>query len=140
LSNTDDRLRHMYLIGKSGTGKSTLFENMISQDIANGAGVGVLDPHGELIEKVLEYIPEKRIDDVIYFDPSDSEKPVGLNLLEINDPSQKNLMASALVSAIKHHFDYSWGPAFRVLAELLYFDPFGSTGNNNDGNYQVAGG
>jgi hypothetical protein len=115
LANTDDRLRHMYLIGKSGTGKSTLFENMISQDIANGAGVGVLDPHGELIEKVLEYIPEDRVDDVIYFDPSDWEKPVGLNLLEINDPTQKNLMASALVSAIKHHFDYSWGPRLEYL-------------------------
>ena len=115
LANTDDRLRHMYLIGKSGTGKSTLFESMVSQDIANGAGVGVLDPHGELIERVLEYIPENRIDDVIYFDPSDSEKPVGLNLLEINDPSQKNLMASALVSAIKHHFDYSWGPRLEYL-------------------------
>ncbi|HLC93834.1 MAG TPA: type IV secretion system DNA-binding domain-containing protein [Patescibacteria group bacterium] len=115
LADTDDRLRHMYLIGKSGTGKSTLFETMVSQDIANGHGVGVLDPHGELVEKVLDYIPDDRIDDVIYFDPSDSESPVGLNLLEMEDLSQKNLMASALVSAIKHHFDYSWGPRLEYL-------------------------
>jgi len=115
LGNGDDRLRHMYVIGKSGTGKSTLFETMISQDIANGAGVGVLDPHGETIDKVLERIPQNRVDDVIYFDPSDTEMPVALNLLEMNDLSQKNLMASALVSAIKHHFDYSWGPRLEYL-------------------------
>ncbi|MBU1970501.1 DUF87 domain-containing protein, partial [Patescibacteria group bacterium] len=115
LANGDDRLRHMYVIGKSGTGKSTLFETMISQDIANGFGVGVLDPHGETIDKVLERIPPERVDDVIYFDPSDTEMPVGLNLLEMSDLSQKNLMASALVSAIKHHFDYSWGPRLEYL-------------------------
>ena len=115
IKNGDDRLRHMYLIGKSGTGKSTLFETMISQDIANGFGVGVLDPHGETIDRVLEYIPDHRIKDVIYFDPSDVEKPVGLNLLEMEDMSQKNLMASALVSAIRQHFDYSWGPRLEYL-------------------------
>ena len=115
LSNGDDRLRHMYVIGKSGTGKSTIFESMISQDIANGAGVGVLDPHGETIDKVLDRIPKHRVDDVIYFDPSDTEMPVALNLLEMSDVSQKNLMASALVSAIKHHFDYSWGPRLEYL-------------------------
>ncbi|HLB51997.1 hypothetical protein A3F07_03435 [candidate division WWE3 bacterium RIFCSPHIGHO2_12_FULL_38_15] len=115
VKNGDDRLRHMYLIGKSGTGKSTLFETMISQDIAKGYGVGVLDPHGETIDRVLEYIPEHRIKDVIYFDPSDVERPVGLNLLEMEDMSQKNLMASALVSAIRQHFDYSWGPRLEYL-------------------------
>lgn len=115
IANTDDRLRHMYLIGKSGTGKSTLFETMISQDIQNGFGVGVLDPHGETIDKILEYIPDNRIDDVIYFDPSDTEMPIGLNLLEMDDPSQKNLMASGLVAAIKQHFDYSWGPRLEYL-------------------------
>ncbi len=115
MSNTDDRLRHMYLIGKSGTGKSTLLETMITQDIQNGAGVGILDPHGETIDKILEHIPDNRIEDVIYFDPSDTERPIGLNLLEMSDPSQKNLMASALVSAIKHHFDFSWGPRLEYL-------------------------
>jgi len=115
IAEGDDRLRHMYVIGKSGTGKSTLFESMISQDIMKGHGVGMLDPHGETIEKVLERIPDHRLDDVIYFDPSDTERPVGLNLLQIDDPSQKNLLASGLVSAIKQHFDFSWGPRLEYL-------------------------
>lgn len=115
IANADDRLRHMYLIGKSGTGKSSLLETMITQDIRSGFGVGVLDPHGETIDKVLERIPDDRVDDVIYFDPSDTERPVGLNLLELEDASQKNLMASGLVAAIKHHFDYSWGPRLEYI-------------------------
>jgi len=115
IKNDDDRLRHLYVIGKSGTGKSSLFVSMLSQDIANGAGVAILDPHGETIEKVLERIPDNRVEDVIYFDPSDTERPIGLNLLEIDDPSQKNLMASGLVSAIKEHFDFSWGPRLEYL-------------------------
>jgi len=130
LRNDDDRLRHMYVIGKSGTGKSTLFESMISQDIANGAGVGVLDPHGETIERVLERIPDNRINDVIYFDPSDTDRPIGLNLLQMEDQSQKNLMASGLFSAIKQHFDYSWGPRLEYLlnyAILTLLDVPGTT-------------
>ncbi len=115
LKNGDDRLRHMYLIGKSGTGKSTLLETMASQDIANGYGVGVLDPHGETIDHLLERIPDHRMDDVVIVDPSDVSNPVGINLLELDDPDQKNLMASALVAAIKHHFDYSWGPRLEYL-------------------------
>jgi len=114
-NDNDDRLRHLYVIGKSGTGKSSLFVTMISQDIANGEGVALLDPHGETIERVLERIPDNRVDDVIYFDPSDTEMPIGLNLLEIDDPSEKNLMASGLVSAIKQHFDFSWGPRLEYL-------------------------
>jgi hypothetical protein len=115
IKNNEDRLRHLYVIGKSGTGKSSLFVNMISQDIMNGQGLAVFDPHGETIEKVLERIPDNRIQDVIYFDPSDTERPIGLNLLEIDDPSQKNIMASGLVSAIKQHFDFSWGPRLEYL-------------------------
>lgn len=115
LKNDDDRLRHLYVIGKSGTGKSSLFVSMISQDIASGQGVAVLDPHGETIERVLERIPDNRIEDVIYFDPSDVDRPIGLNLLEIDDPSQKNKMASGLVAAIKQHFDFSWGPRLEYL-------------------------
>jgi len=111
----DDRLRHMYLIGKSGTGKSTLFKNMIIQDINNGMGVGVLDPHGELIDDILEYIPDDRIEDVILVDPSDVERPVGINVLELDDPSQKNIMASALVSSMATQFSFSWGPRLEYL-------------------------
>lgn len=144
LANGDDRLRHMYLIGKSGTGKSTMLESMIAQDIANGQGVGVLDPHGETIDKILERIPDNRIEDIIYFDPSDFERPIGLNLLELDDPGQKNLMASALVAAIKQHFDYSWGPrleyllnyAFLTLLEVPGTTMLGVTRLMEDMNYQ----
>ncbi len=115
IRNDDDRLRHMYLIGKTGTGKSTLFKTLITQDIANGAGVGVLDPHGELIEDLLEYIPDHRLKDVVLVDPSDVDFPVGINLMELSDPNQKNLMASALVGAVRNHFDYSWGPRLEYL-------------------------
>lgn len=140
----DDRLRHMYLIGKSGTGKSTLLESMISQDIMNGAGVGVLDPHGETIDRVMERIPDHRVEDVIYFDPSDTEHPMGLNMLEMEDPSQKNLMASGLVAAIKQHFDYSWGPrleyllnyAILTLLEVPGTTMLGITRLMEDANYQ----
>ncbi|MBI4091470.1 DUF87 domain-containing protein, partial [candidate division WWE3 bacterium] len=115
----EDRRRHMYLIGKSGTGKSTLFRNMIIQDMRSGKGVGVLDPHGTLIEELLDVIPEERVDDVVYFDPSDEERPVALNMLEVIDPNQKNLMASGIVSAIKHHFgSISWGPRLEYLLNI----------------------
>lgn len=115
LKDGDDRLRHLYIIGKSGTGKSSMFISMISQDIMNGHGVGVLDPHGDTIDHLLDRIPDHRIEDVIYFDPSDTENPVGINLMEIENPEQKNLMASGLVSAIKQHFDFSWGPRLEYL-------------------------
>lgn len=114
-NDNDDRLRHLYVIGKSGTGKSSLFVTMLSQDIANGEGAAILDPHGETIENILDRIPDNRVEDVIYMDPSDTDFPVALNLLEIDDPSQKNLMASGLVSAIKQHFDFSWGPRLEYL-------------------------
>lgn len=140
----EDRVRHMYLIGKTGTGKSTFFKNMIVQDIINGHGVGVVDPHGDLIEDVLEYIPEHRMDDVVIVDPSDVEKPVGINVLELEDESQKNLMASALVSSMKKQFDYSWGPRLEyllnysvlTLLEVPGTSMLGITRLLNDMNYQ----
>ncbi|MCP6756528.1 type IV secretion system DNA-binding domain-containing protein, partial [Klebsiella pneumoniae] len=77
----EQRVQHTYIIGASGTGKSTLLLSMIVQDIQNGEGVGVLDPHGDLIDKVLGYIPEERHKDVILFDPSDEDFPIGFNIL-----------------------------------------------------------
>jgi hypothetical protein len=114
MNDNDDRVRHMYLIGKSGTGKSTAFKNMIMQDMVNGEGICVVDPHGELIDDILDYIPDDRVDDVVVVDPSDTDFPVGINLLELDDPSQKNLMASALVSSMKQYF-WSWGPRLEYL-------------------------
>jgi len=115
ISNNNDRLRHMYVVGKSGVGKSTLFQTMAIQDIKNGSGICMLDPHGETIDKVLDYIPDERLQDVVYIDPSDTERPIGLNLLELDNPEEKNLMASGLLQAIKHHFEYSWGPRLEYL-------------------------
>ncbi len=91
----EDRARHMYIIGQTGTGKSTLIKHMIRQDILAGEGVGVVDPHGELIDYVLGHIPKERADDVVLFDPSDTERPLGLNFLEI-DPTKPVQKSSAI--------------------------------------------
>ena len=80
----DDRRRHFYIIGQTGTGKSTMMEEMVKQDIKNGKGVCVIDPHGEFVDHVLECIPKERAEDVIYFDPADMERPYGLNMLEFD--------------------------------------------------------
>jgi hypothetical protein len=144
IANNDDRLRHMYVIGKSGTGKTTLFENMIVQDIFRGAGLCVLDPHGDMIDHILDRIPDDRVEDVVYINPSDSTRPIGLNLLEMADQDQKNLMADGLVSAIKQHFDYSWGPrleyllnyAILTLLEVPGTSMLGITRLLEDQNYQ----
>jgi len=111
-----DRRQHMYLVGKTGTGKTTVFKNMIVQDMQNGEGVAVLDPHGDLVKELLDFVPAERVNDVVYFDPSDTERPIGLNLLELQDTSQKNLLASGLLDAFKKHFiDVSWGPRLEYL-------------------------
>jgi len=103
-----ERLRHMHLIGASGTGKSTLIANSIIQDIQAGHGVALLDPHGDLVEQVLNHIPEERIKDVIIFDPADSEFPVGFNMLSARSEAEKNLLASDFVSIIQR-LSSSWG-------------------------------
>lgn len=105
-----DRLRHMYVIGKTGTGKSTFLENLVLQDIYNGKGVGVIDPHGETIKHILEAIPEHRKNDVIIFSPGDTEYPIALNLLEAKPGEDKSLIADGLVSVFKKEFKDSWGP------------------------------
>lgn len=102
------RMRHTYVIGASGTGKSTLLVRMILQDVENGDGVGVLDPHGDLIDEVLARIPERRFCDVVLLDPADEEYAVGLNVLEAHSDVEKNLVASDLV-AIFRRFATSWG-------------------------------
>ena len=94
---TDDRRRHMYLIGKTGMGKSTVMENMIIQDIANGEGVALVDPHGDLAEKIIDYIPSHRINDVVYFNPADYEYPVAFNVIETVSAEYKHLIASGMV-------------------------------------------
>lgn len=97
----DDRRRHMYLIGQTGTGKTTMFLNMIEQDIQEGRGVGVVDPHGDLIEDILLRIPPERARDVILFDPKDHDRPLGFNILESKDQSQKDLIVNEVVMILQ---------------------------------------
>jgi len=90
----DDRRRHMYVIGKSGMGKSTLLENMIAQDINKGRGLAVVDPHGDLAEKIIRYIPDRRVEEVVYFNPADAEYPIAFNVVEQVEPHLRHLVAS----------------------------------------------
>ena len=106
--NADQRTRHTYVIGASGTGKSTLLLNCILQDIENGDGIGVLDPHGDLIEEILGRIPEKRFSDVVLLDASDDEYPVGFNILSAHSELEKTLLESDLVSVFRR-LSTSWG-------------------------------
>lgn len=99
-----DRTKHTYIIGKSGMGKSTLLENMAIQDIQNGEGLAFLDPHGGTAEKLLDFIPEHRIKDVIYFAPFDTEYPLALNVLEKVDINKRHLVANGLMAAFKKVF------------------------------------
>jgi len=110
-----DRLRHMYMIGKTGAGKTSLFQSMIIQDILNGNGVGVIDPHGDLIKDILQYIPEERIKDVILIDPSDLEKPVGINVMELFEGENLDKVTSDMVNAFKSIFAESWGPRLEYI-------------------------
>lgn len=80
----DDRMRHHYCIGKSGTGKSVFLQTIARQDVWNGDGICLIDPHGDLAEDMLAYIPKERAKDVVYFDAGDEERPMGLNMFEIN--------------------------------------------------------
>lgn len=106
--STEHRLRHTYVVGASGTGKSTLLLDMITQDIAHGEGIAVLDPHGDLIDQVVGHIPEERARDVILFDPSDESYPVGFNILSAHSELERNLLASDLVAVFKR-LSTSWG-------------------------------
>ncbi len=97
-ASRDDRRRHFYIIGQTGTGKSAFLSEMIRQDIANGEGVAVIDPHGELIEATLANIPKNRIDDIILFEPFDLQRPCGLNMLEYDTPEQKDFAVQEMIA------------------------------------------
>ncbi len=127
---TDDRRRHMYLIGKTGMGKSTIQENMIVGDIRAGHGLAVVDPHGDLAEKIIEYIPSNRIQDVVYFNPSDIDYPIAFNVLEQVDPHLRHLVASGLLGVFQKLWADSWGPRLEYILRntiLAILDFPGST-------------
>ncbi len=101
----DDRKRHMYIVGKTGTGKSFLLQTMIYQDIRNGKGLAFLDPHGDAAEWVIERIPPERAEDVIYFNPADTERPIGFNVIEARDEQEKHRIVNAFIGLMYKMFD-----------------------------------
>lgn len=101
----EDRMRHIYIIGKTGTGKSELLKDMILQDVRDGKGLCFMDPHGDALQDILKLIPPERAEDVIYFNPSDTERPMGLNLLEANTEDQKHFAATAVINMMYKLFD-----------------------------------
>jgi len=111
-----DRRRHFYILGKSGTGKSTLLANMAISDMHNNQGFAVIDPHGDLVEQtLLDYVPEHRLADIAYLDPADAQHPFHLNPLEVKRPEHKELVASGIVSIFQKIFHYSWGPRLEYI-------------------------
>lgn len=111
----EDRRRHTYVIGKTGMGKTTLLSNMIVSDILAGNGVAVVDPHGDLAEQMLHYIPSSRINDVIYFNPADIDFPIAFNVMEQVDVKYRHLVASGLIGVFKKIWADSWGPRLEYL-------------------------
>jgi CxxC-x17-CxxC domain-containing protein len=125
-----DRRQHVYLLGKSGTGKSVLMFNMIIQNIQNGEGVCVVDPHGELVESVLSAIPPHRVKDVVYFNPADAEHHIGFNVLELIDPQYKHLVASGLMGIFTKIWANAWSARMEYIlnnAILALLDTPGTT-------------
>lgn len=126
----EDRRRHTYIVGKTGMGKSTLLLNCIAQDIRNGNGVAVLDPHGDLVERVLDYIPARRINETIYLNPADVEYPIAFNPLYHTDRSQNHLVASGLVQVFKKIWADSWGPRLEYVLRNAILALLDSTGHS----------
>lgn len=111
----DDRRRHLYVVGQTGTGKSTLLGNTVIEDIRSGKGVAIIDPHGDLVENVLGFVPPNRLDDVIYFDPGDLSRPLGLNMLDynFNRPEEKTFIVNEMQSIFNKLFPpETMGPMF----------------------------
>lgn len=111
----DDRRKHLYIVGKTGTGKSTMIANMVINDMRNGEGVAVIDPHGDLCDILLDYVPSYRINDVAYLDPADVEHPFHLNPLEVVNPAFRELIASGIVSIFYKLYHNSWGPRLEYI-------------------------
>ncbi len=126
----DDRRRHMYLIGKTGMGKSNTLETMILDDIFEGQGLAFVDPHGETAEKILDFIPPSRVNDVVYFNPADFDYPVAFNILETVNETQKHLVASALMGVFKKIWPDVWSARMEYILNntlLALLDYKGST-------------
>ena len=110
-----DRRRHLWTIGKTGTGKSTLIANMAIDDLKKGRGLAVIDPHGDLSEILLDYVPRERINDVVYFNPADTDYPIVVNPLEVTNKEEAELVVSGIVSIFNKIFGFSWGPRLEYI-------------------------
>ncbi len=121
-----DRGRHLYIIGQTGTGKSGLLELLTISDLFSHYGFAVIDPHGDYAQNILRRVPPERADDVVYFNPADTDYPMGFNPLEVYDPKLKTHTSSELIGVIKRMFEHSWGPRleyilrYSILALLDY--------------------
>lgn len=127
---TDDRRRHMYIIGKTGMGKTVLLENLFLSDVYAGHGCCYIDPHGDTAEKLTDYIPSWRMKDVVYFNPADLEFPMGFNILESIDPRMKHLVAAGLMSVFKKIWEGVWSARMEYIMNnciLALMDTPGST-------------
>ncbi len=124
----NDRRRHFYVIGKTGMGKTVMISNMLIQDILNGEGVAFIDPHGDAAEALLEHIPEDRIKDVVYFNPSDLDYPIGFNIMEAQNSETRHLIAGGLMGVFKKIWPDVWSARMEyilhncILALLEYPD------------------
>jgi DNA-directed RNA polymerase subunit RPC12/RpoP len=127
---TDDRRRHMYIIGKTGMGKTTLMENMILSDVYAGHGCAYIDPHGDTAERLIDFIPSWRINDVIYFNPADVDFPIGFNILEAISERHKHLVASGMMGVFKKIWENVWSARMEYILNnsiLALLDNPGST-------------
>jgi CxxC-x17-CxxC domain-containing protein len=111
----DDKRRHVYIIGKTGMGKTELLKNMVVQDILNGKGIGFIDPHGEASEELLRFIPEERINDVVYFNPSDIENPIAFNIMEDVSAEYRHLIAGGLMGVFKKIWPDVWSSRMEYI-------------------------
>ncbi len=125
----DDRRRHMYVIGKTGMGKTTMMENMVIQDIRNGNGVCFIDPHGDSTRKILDFIPPSRINDVVYFDPSDLDHPIAFNILESVETRYKHLVASGLMGVFTKIWASMWSSRMEYILNNTILALLDSPGN-----------
>nr|MDQ3018857.1 type IV secretion system DNA-binding domain-containing protein [bacterium] len=125
----DDRRRHMYVIGKTGMGKTTMLENMVIQDIRNGNGVCFIDPHGDSIGKILNFVPNDRINDVVYFNPADLDHPIAFNILESVDAKFKHLVASGLMGVFTKIWANMWSARMEYILSNTILALLESPGN-----------
>lgn len=117
---TDDRSKHMYIVGKTGMGKTSLLQNMVIDDMQKGRGLAVVDPHGDFVDTVLNYVPSNRINDVVLFDPGDRDNPIAFNLLEQVEDDFKPIVTSGLIAIFKKLWSESWGPRLEHILRYTF--------------------